>query len=394
MLMIGQSENSSYVLNCPEEFDLNKEILAAEAVYIATAFAHESGWRLIKKGLKNTQAKVKLIAGLNFCQSEPRVLEQWISPDFDHAEAYCYIGEETFHPKVMIVRGQEHSFAIVGSGNMSRGGYIDNVECNVYLSSDQDVERLIEWYQGIISGGSSALLNANLLADYKIKHAAAQSSIAKAKKKNRQAQNELAQLVQNRAKKEAGFENWDQAIKDAKAFYASDEFANGWYKSHKRAVKDIKKLLNYPDFDFGREQWDRFYQIDSFGSLDERHKDKAYRDVKKLQAGFRHLLDENISVVERFNNLKDNKRPTGVVGIGENIISKILLVSASKHWPVKNAPVTQVLEHYGYVAPFQVSEGDKYAAYAELMQRFIKEAGIKDMMALDCFFYWKNEQIS
>ena len=394
MLMIGQSENSSYVLNCPEEFDLNKEILAAEAVYIATAFAHESGWRLIKKGLKNTQAKVKLIAGLNFCQSEPRVLEQWISPDFDHAEAYCYIGEETFHPKVMIVKGQEHSFAIVGSGNMSRGGYIDNVECNVYLSSDQDVERLIEWYQGIISGGSSALLNANLLADYKIKHAAAQSSIAKAKKKNRQAQNELAQLVQNRAKKEAGFENWDQAIKDAKAFYASDEFANGWYRNHKKAAKEIKEQLGYPNFNFGYEQWDEFYRIESFGNLNDIPKKRIFGEDKKLKDGLKQLLDESIPVAERVNYLVDNNRSTGISGMGINTVSKALLASAPKRWPVMNGPVENVLDYYGYAEPFRVSKGDKYAAYAELMQRFIKEAGIKNMMALDCFFYWKNEQIS
>ena len=38
----------------------------------------------------------------------------------------------TFHPKVLIVTTRSLRFAVIGSGNLSAGGLVDNIECGLY----------------------------------------------------------------------------------------------------------------------------------------------------------------------------------------------------------------------------------------------------------------------
>jgi hypothetical protein len=54
---------------------------------------------------------------------------------------------------------------------------------------------------------------------------------------------------------------------------------------------------------------------------------------------------------------------------------------------VWNHPVSLALDSFGYEQSRGASQGERYAAYADLMRKFRKESKAPDMLVLDCFFY-------
>ncbi len=388
---IGSPDNNSFVLNCPPKFDLDVAIQKADEVYVITAFAHETGWKLIKNAIKTTSAHVELLAGLDFCRTEPNVLKQWISQPYSHVRPYLYTKKVTFHPKVMILRSKmkKYNFAIIGSGNMSQGGYIKNIECNAYINDKRQVNDLTKWYKSLVIDGACRL-NSEMIDAYLPKYESAKRKIININK------DEISALedIKSKIKKQAEMSNWHQAVIDAKDFFASAELYKGWYKSHQQAVRDIKIYLDYPNFKFSKEDWDNFYGITSLGNLNNIPKNRVFKQEKaKLVNGFKQLIDETKDVSERIDYLVENKNKTAISGIGVNTVSKILTASKPKHWPVHNDPIFDALKHYGYKESRGGTHGTKYAAYAKLMREFRKETGAKDMLAIDCFFYSVNENL-
>jgi phosphatidylserine/phosphatidylglycerophosphate/cardiolipin synthase-like enzyme len=56
----------------------------------------------------------------------------------------------TFHPKVLVVSGeQSRDFAVVGSGNLSAGGFRDNVECSLFTDDQELVSDLSGWFDEV-----------------------------------------------------------------------------------------------------------------------------------------------------------------------------------------------------------------------------------------------------
>mgnify|MGYP000582267816 CR=1 FL=1 len=387
-MKFGDSNNNSFVLNCPKNFDLNASIQKADEVFVITAYAHETGWKLIKDAIKSTSAHVELLTGLDFCQTEPGVLKQWLSKSYRHVIPYLYTGKTTFHPKVMIVRGRskKNNFVIVGSGNMSQGGFIKNVECNVYINEASQVSELTNWYKGLIKKDASRL-NEKMIKNYLPKYESSKKSIASVKNSEISALADIKEGVL----KQASMADWSDAIRDAELFLKDDQ--TEWFKDHHRAVKKMKRLLHFPEFDFGYDQWSEFYDVWQLGHLIAIPKKSIFKQKPKLQKGFRQLVNEEKSVAERLDYIIDNDRKTGIQGVNLNTATKILTVSNPDLWPVHNAPIKKALDYYGYKAPRTSSKGEKYAAFADLMQQFVKDTGLKDMIQLDCFFFWVSREL-
>lgn len=389
-MKIGNPDNNSFILNCPPDFDLDVAIQEADEVYVITAFAHQTGWKLIKDAIKATSAHVELLAGLDFCRTEPGVLKQWISPPYSHVRPHLYTKKITFHPKVIIVRGKakKYNFAIVGSGNMSQGGYIKNVECNVYIDDKNQVSNLTGWYKDLVAEGACRL-NEEMIETYIPKYESAKRNITNINK------DEITALadINDKVKKQAEMNDWHRAVKDAKEFFASGNLESGWYKTHKQAVKDIKASLDFPKFQFSKEDWDSFYGIQSLGNLNNINKNSIFNKKSKLVKGFKQLVDETKDIVERIDFLADKNSKNKIPGVGVNTVSKILTATEPKLWPTFNSPVKNALKHYGYKPSRGGSPGTQYAAYAKLMREFCKATGAKDMLAIDCFFYDVNKKL-
>ena len=315
-------------------------------------------------------------------------MKQWISKSFSHVTPYLYKGNTTFHPKVIIVRGKakKNNFAIVGSGNMSQRGYVKNVECNVYIDDASQVESLTDWYRQLIEN-VACHLNRKMIARYIPKYESSKKNITSIKNSELSALDDLNE----ESRLQATMDDWKYAIRDVELFLKDDQ--TEWFKDHYGAVKTMKELLNIPEFNFDYDQWSKFYDKWQLGHLIAIPKKSIFKQKAKLQKGLRQLVSENKSVAERLDYIIDNDRRTGIPGVNLNTATKILTVSNPNLWPVHNAPIKKALKHYGYKAPRTSSEGEKYAAFAELMQKFVKDTGLKDMIQLDCFFYWVSNEL-
>jgi hypothetical protein len=72
---------NAIVVGLPSSFDLTKEILSAKTVKLATAFGHWSGWTSIRTSIQKSQGSIRLLTGLSFCQTEPKLLTDWAKLD-------------------------------------------------------------------------------------------------------------------------------------------------------------------------------------------------------------------------------------------------------------------------------------------------------------------------
>lgn len=149
--LLGQG--SAFVVGLPDPFRLKVEIQAAESIKLATAFAHWSGWQHLLPHINKTKGTVKLLTGLSFCQTEPRVLYDWFKRSRNgRVEARLFADKRTtFHPKVLLVKSSRNAFAVVGSGNLSDGGFLKNIECGLFSDDRSVYGSLDDWFERLFS---------------------------------------------------------------------------------------------------------------------------------------------------------------------------------------------------------------------------------------------------
>jgi len=142
--------DNAIIIGLPSSFDLHRELAKATEIRLATAFAHLSGWKLIRPELARTKAKVRLLTGLSFCQTEPAVLKDWLGLSESvrcNVSARIFADKQvTFHPKVLIATSPSRSFAVIGSGNLSAGGLRNNIECGYFVSDSPSVAGVTKWF--------------------------------------------------------------------------------------------------------------------------------------------------------------------------------------------------------------------------------------------------------
>lgn len=384
---IFDNSNTVFIAGLPKLFNFCKSIEYATKVYIVSAFVHRSGWGLIRPSLIKSNASLKMITGFDFCQSEPSVLKDWIGSQFHRkgAKAFIYAAGNIFHPKMFIVKSPSISFALVGSGNLSAGGLRNNVECFVYVHDKNVVKEIEEWFQSFVDDKEKCLpLTREDISDYERKYKKASSSRKVLQNIAKEANAKLIRSYKARMAK------WNQAISEAKHYFRSSDF--NWHKGQLSAAKKILRLLDYPSFDFDYQAWSKFYDIRYMGHLNPINKNRVFLKRTRLPKALKTLSNKSLPIVDRVNSILDPQSSSYISYFGINTASKILASLEPKHWPVLNGPVMQTLKSFGYKSPRGISIGYEYLAFAELMMEFLKASNAKDMLALDCFFYWKYEK--
>jgi HKD family nuclease len=381
-------EGPAAIIGAPPNFDLCSSIAGASQIRLASAFAHSSGWALIESAFAKSSAKPHLLTGLDFCQTEPKVLRAWLALTKERrAAARLYVGAAaTFHPKVLIVSGRRQRFAIVGSANLSAGGFRDNVECSLYVTEKKLLDELENWFDAVFSDEDQtrALTSPDIKA-YEPKYKKARKHMAAVRKGQREIRAKIGEEHQ------AELVRWRQAISAARRYFRSRDF-KAWYpKPKKQGARRIRTALRYPTFNFTQDDWDDFYAEHDLGRLRQAQKAAAWRQHGRIQEGFRHLVDDDLPVEERLSAILDDDGQYRATGIGLNIVSKVLAIHKPKVWAVFNGPIKETLEAFGYKLPWGMRRSAKYLAFCQMMRKFMTESGAQDMLALDCFFYWYSE---
>jgi HKD family nuclease len=368
------------VIGLPNRFDLKQALQRADEIRLATAFAHPSGWNLVRHAIDGKQ-KVQLLTGLYFCQTDPNLLDIWLrlSRKRPNIEARVFSGKQMFHPKVLIVMNgpQNASFALVGSGNLSRGGFISNVECWLYTEAVEHVQALTKWFNEHF--GNSKPVTPEIIKQYRPKYKRAQKASKIIGKQQRAIEEALTEIQAATLKRRKA------AINAASRYMASEKFARSWAKASQEVAR-LRSSLDYPYFNFSKQQWAEFYANFTLGHLIPIYRDRLFKKKARVRAAFAHLIDDTKPAQARLSAVVNKTGSLSISRVGLNTVSKVLACHDRKTWPVYNGRVEAALDEYGYHVARTSDTAVKYLAFREAMLAFMKDANIPDVIALDCFF--------
>lgn len=200
--LFPKMEGKAAVFGLPADFDILQEIKRSRCVRLATAYGKINGWKLLEGAFLKSKARVYLMAGMDFGLTEPALLWRWLKLSKNpRIRASVVHPTVSFHPKVLIVerlqaRGRARSgqgFAIVGSGNLSPGGLLNNIECSLYTGDKGLLLRLTNWFDRLF-GEDASPVTAPVINAYEPSHQAARRRAKEVQKAGSQFRNILGKL--------------------------------------------------------------------------------------------------------------------------------------------------------------------------------------------------------
>ncbi len=116
-------------------------IVGAEDVLLCVAFVGQAGVHLIDRELVDVGSRCRLLATTVFGSTDEQALCR-VSSTGASVRSHNPGGGSTYHPKLYLGRREEHTSAVVGSANLTRG-LVCNVEvgCRITGPSDQPLLR-------------------------------------------------------------------------------------------------------------------------------------------------------------------------------------------------------------------------------------------------------------
>ncbi|MCS7365655.1 MAG: phospholipase D-like domain-containing protein [archaeon GB-1867-035] len=109
--------------------------LKINSIKIAVAYIKCSGVNLLLN-LIPPKIEGKIITGLDFNITEPNALEALIDHGFE-IRIFSRKNVE-FHPKLYIFEADEKMIIIMGSSNLSKGGFQNNIEANIMITGKKN----------------------------------------------------------------------------------------------------------------------------------------------------------------------------------------------------------------------------------------------------------------
>lgn len=336
---------------------------------IAIAFGHCSGWREVKDALLNSSArKIRILLGQNFYQTEPELLKQLEQLPQPKWETRLATNDQTFHPKVWIVRSRMRSFCVVGSGNLSEGGLCRNVECGIYTNEIASFEK---WFDEIWD--DTELLSRTL------------PSYTQGYKKVSAARRALKKKIEQVNREQTW--NLGEALKEAKTFWKSSE-GKRKVKAWSDAISKMRECLDYPEFKFDADAWRKFLNIPEFGNIRQGYNEDHLQNLKKIRYYLRQTHSSH-SAEALAPLLK-------IRGIGPNTATKLLVVCHPKQFIAiaEKGPVVAALRQFGLSlpkGPIRLEEYRQLLRDLRPLESLAEKFGFDAAPALDAFLYSRGQ---
>lgn len=147
---------------------LTETVQWAERIWLAYAWA--SG--VDSEHLRSIDtSKLKRVAlGVDFCQTDPDVIRKLQGTG---ALRIIKVPNTVFHPKLLVAKGREGWRAIIGSSNLTTGGFARNVEANVLIHhrGHGEIDRLVDFINELWEGGHAEEATEEWLARYEAAYA-------------------------------------------------------------------------------------------------------------------------------------------------------------------------------------------------------------------------------
>lgn len=370
------------------------------------AFARWSGLKLIHKSLMARAVmgmNATFVIGIDFFQSEPAVLRALLRLRSTAAKAggeiKVYMGSDvapcTLHPKVYWFKGSKEEALIVGSANMTFGGFSNNHELSVALSGTgrKWQSRLESWIDDRITNGDVVEAKPDLIDRYEkrrdIYRAAMKAAESRARRSMEAPPGQTIVLSDLLAEMRAddGPEGFAAQVKQRRS-------------NHRKAVALLTGLADELDLtpqDFLPRYEEQIKHWHSGGL--HRGKTSLAKRPSLYLAALRALAAEpSQDPVELFDLLKGyfDKIPRA----GTNVLTEILHTRHPKRFPVmnRNSVAGMGLANItGYPrAPAKATvDGELYGRFAAGAAALCKGLGLRDFAELDVLFnfaYWHPPQ--
>ena len=375
------------IIALPSRFSLLGELRRAKSVTFVMASAKRSGWNEIERELLVGTARIDILVGLNFGITEPAVLSDWLKlqSKIPHRFKVSIAPDNpVFHPKVILVERENGSrFAIVGSGNLTSGGFSRNIECGAMITTRSHIEELVAWRSALVG----VSLNKAIIDRYRPLYGA-QKKAAKASGRSSTALKRLLNTA-HRSTFEGVSPKWhaDRFLRDFRQYCETPEGKHD-LQNRARGAHEIRRLLQFPSFNFTKQDWYDFYRVPEFGRIRQSYKTMANK-LARLQNALRILTSLDLSVEQLEEILAINGK-YHVRGLGTNLISKILTVHKRRQWPVFNSRVEQTFAQYGYKVDWGALH---YITFSSVMRELRSQESLLDFWALDAFCERKTRKM-
>lgn len=153
-------ENCNYIVRI-QEILTNRKV---KEILVAVAFVRKGGIAQLIAALENITAKTTVFAGINNDVTSFQGLESL----FDNDVTVCCIDTNSksmiFHPKIYLFKSDDYYDVIIGSGNLTNGGFIENIEVGAHIilkkgvsDDDQGILELDEFFKTLLDEKSGAI---------------------------------------------------------------------------------------------------------------------------------------------------------------------------------------------------------------------------------------------
>ncbi len=405
---ITQSVTVGIIANVDDEDHhaqtLRDHMKTATKFTCVVAFARNSGLAMIYDLLKDRIKKgmaATIVVGIDFYQTDPEVILDLlklrnVAPKLETVKVY--MGAEdagcTMHPKIYIFGGRQGTTAIVGSANMTQGGFADNWEMSALISG-RDVnweKNLVEWIQDRFDDGDIVEADSTLVERYRIKRNIFLAHIKMAERQARKA-----------VESSPGDLGTLRAIL---ATMKADESDNGFEaqvalrKNDQRSIPAIFKCieeLNEPTPESFLPIYEKLLQTWHSGGL-HRGKTAVASQPMVFRDSLRSLRrSRSVDPSVNYNLLLEPMLRVPRAGV--NVITEILHSHDATRYPVMNANSVSGLRlasisNYPVQLTKKTVDGATYARFCGDAERIRSNLGLKDFTELDALFnyaYWRTD---
>jgi hypothetical protein len=369
--------------------NLLKELLAnATEVYIATAFLKKAAVNILLPYFSKP-IRFKIIAGYNFGITDPEALTDVRV----HADRSALITgylvnmnlKQVFHPKLYLIKDQQHCHIITGSANMTNGGLNTNNEVSLYCRCTEDDPMWLDslaYFSDCISPIKADLLSERIIAIYRDYHKKQKKIMVQAE----EFPDVAGSLIYDLRKLKAHYARLDQ--KEIKAGFRKKRAD---YQEAKEVLNTIANQQHTPA-QFKVLVEDMVGKAGTPGLWYSNGMFRLKTGLFKQQAGFRKLIEAIRSNVDKspqyiYQTAKDIAK--SIKGVGPNFIGEIMMTYApDKLANINQNPITVLREEGGADIKAHSSSynGTDYEEYNAIICEIAERIGLKDMLEIDYFF--------
>lgn len=378
---------------------VEKLLNRTEYLECLVAFAKASALGGLLKPLRKALERgleARFGVGLNFHLTEPKALRQLFALTGDHSlELYLSNTSDTFHPKVYAFRHANRCSVIVGSANLTHGGFYGNYEASA----------LVDDASGALM--ASVTQHFDALVAEKILVPATKPRID-AYEREYLIHDTYHKLAKMRAQKASQTKGADfTTLANLLDLMKSDNSSHGFStqkavrrRNLRQARRRLTKLAALSS-DFRRafpRRYDELIDLLHSGGL-QRGKTRIANHPGQFVAAVADLLGRrNLSPAQAFAVLRGHFG--AITGAGINLLTEILHVLDNKRFAVMNQNAVSGLRlagiwDYPLHPTKQNVSAEIYATYCEDADKVRRKLGLDNFTELDALFnyaYWRDAE--